>query len=263
MIVSIQFDDQNRQLAHGIGSALINYGIAVPETDWDAVAEAGRIMQEQDVPTEDRKLAPFVPAGTPVEDIETKDVKEPLPSERPSVAPPIVVPVDPPAPTPIIPPTSPVGLTGSTDEHGVTFDPTYCGKAAQPFYGSGKRKGQWKKLRGLDDSTYDEWYAEQKAAEYPRAELPQQAEPEPTPQAADTTAAFGGQAAAAVEMTDPVPAGAGQLMKWISEQMNAGHLTQADVDSAYTTADVTPAQLFSDDPDAVGKLYGVLQASLA
>ena len=53
-------------------------------------------------------------------------------------------------------------------------------------------------------------------------------------------------------------------MKWISEQMNAGNLTQADVDSAYVTADVTPQQLFSgENENAVSALYNVLKASLS
>jgi hypothetical protein len=54
-------------------------------------------------------------------------------------------------------------------------------------------------------------------------------------------------------------------MKWISEQMNAGKLTQADVDSAYTTADRTPAQVFNpnDDTDAIRTVYTVLQASMS
>ncbi len=47
------------------------------------------------------------------------------------------------------------------DEHGVPFDAAYCGTAKDPFYKSGKRKGQWKRRQGVDEAKYDLWHAEQ------------------------------------------------------------------------------------------------------
>ena len=49
------------------------------------------------------------------------------------------------------------------DHNGVEKNAEFCGNAASPFYGSGKRKGQWKKRQGVADEAYDEWYAEERA----------------------------------------------------------------------------------------------------
>ncbi len=52
------------------------------------------------------------------------------------------------------------GVTGvKVDEKGVLFIPAVFGNAAIPFYASGARKGQWKKLRGVTDQEYDRVYA--------------------------------------------------------------------------------------------------------
>lgn len=116
------------------------------------------------------------------------------------------------------------------DEKGVPFNPEFCGKAAIPFYGSGKKKGQWKKRQGVDEQAYDDWYAD--------ALFSGKIEEEPEEQATETTSdsnvaanAFGNQTATTDEN---VPQDAGQLMKWVSEQQAAGNITQQQVTDAYT-----------------------------
>lgn len=117
------------------------------------------------------------------------------------------------------------------DEKGVPFNAELCGKAAIPFYGSGKKKGQWKKRQGVDEDAYDEWYAE--------ALLGARIEEDPEDQATETTSDssvaanfFGEQQTAAAG--EDVPQDAGQLMKWVSEQQAAGNITQQQVTDAYT-----------------------------
>lgn len=117
-----------------------------------------------------------------------------------------------------------------TDEKGVPFNGEFCGKAAIPFYGSGKKKGQWKKRQGVDEDAYDEWYAD--------ALLGARIEEEPEEQATEATSdsnvaanVFGSQMATPDEN---VPQDAGQLMKWVSEQQAAGNITQQQVTGAYT-----------------------------
>lgn len=151
------------------------------------------------------------------------------------------------------------------DENGVPFVARYCAKAKIPFYAAGKRKGQWKRRQGTDENEYDKWYA----SEHIKAQSGPATLVEPI--APDTAAAFGTpsqvmapEPPAPVEtVEDDTPQGAGELMKWISEQMNAGHLTQGDVDTGYSTAGVTPAELFAGDTDAIATLYNVLTAVIA
>ena len=119
----------------------------------------------------------------------------------------------------------------NVDEKGVPFNAELCSKAAIPFYGSGKKKGQWKKRQGVDEDAYDEWYAD--------ALLGARIEEEPEEQATETTSdsnvaanAFGSQQQAAAD--ENVPQDAGQLMKWVSEQQAAGNITQQQVNDAYT-----------------------------
>jgi hypothetical protein len=142
------------------------------------------------------------------------------------------------------------------DHKGVAFNDAYCANAADPFYGSGKRSGQWKKKRGVDDATYDGWYASQLDAGAPAAETETQL---------DTAAAFG--AAPATETAAaPAPATAGELLKWVSEQQAGGHLTADDISQAYTSAGLTVADLFPvTPPDQIAQnvavLYGLLSGA--
>ena len=118
------------------------------------------------------------------------------------------------------------------DEKGVTFNREFCSKAAIPFYGSGKKKGQWKKRQGVDEDAYDEWYAEALLA----ANIVEE-EPEDTAQTettSDGNIAASMFAASNTQTDEATPQDAGQLMKWVSEQQAAGNITQQQVTDAYT-----------------------------
>lgn len=126
------------------------------------------------------------------------------------------------------------GDGANVDEKGVPFNGEFCGKATIPFYGSGKKKGQWKKRQGVDEDAYDEWYAE--------ALLGAKVEEEPEDTARTETTSDGNIAASMFAASDAqnatagedVPQDAGQLMKWVSEQQAAGNITQQQVTDAYT-----------------------------
>lgn len=138
----------------------------------------------------------------------------------------------------------------TTDVNGVEFDPMYCASAADPFYGSGKRKGQWKKKRGVTDEIYDAWYVTQGPAE-------STPEPEEVKAPGATAEAFG---APAVDY----PKTGGDFMAWVAERQAAGKITQADVTKAWADVGVDMGQIFSpqSDPafvaDACAKLCAVL-----
>ena len=170
------------------------------------------------------------------------DTPEPVTVTEP---PPVVVAPSEPAETPLI-----------VDDNNVAFDPKFCGKARQPFYTTTKRKGQWKRRQGVDENEYDIWYASQLLP------APQVVEPPVQPQQPATTEAFSGQPEPNPVPSVTIPQGAGEMMLWISEQMNAGHLTQGDVDNAYSVTQLTPAQLFSGDPAAISNLHNALQGVL-
>lgn len=124
------------------------------------------------------------------------------------------------------------------DEKGVAKDDKYCGTAAKPFYGSGKRKGQWKKRQGVADEDYDAWYASQLTGETVE-------EKKDTP--INTSEAFGG----AQTQEDDKPTTLNELMVWISERQAGGHLTEAQVTEAYAANGVQNiATLFSMPPPA-------------
>lgn len=140
------------------------------------------------------------------------------------------------------------------DEKGVAFNPDFCGRAKEPFYGSGKTKGQWKKRVGVTQDDYDAWYA---------GELFGNGESDDSDEVEiDTSAAFGATA------NNSTPAatvtGAGQLMGWIAEMQAAGRLQQADVNAAYVMTGVQVQDLFQPATEAasVAKVYGVLAAKV-
>lgn len=147
------------------------------------------------------------------------------------------------------------GDASKVDCKGVAFDPNFCGVASDPFYGSGKREGQWKKKRGLSEEEYDEWYAGQLAA------APQKEAPPSDPAPVNPGAAFAGQ-----RNNPPVnngPQDTGAFMGWISEKQTAGLLTQDDVQAAYAQAGVQVTDLFPPNDGAaiaekLGALYGIL-----
>lgn len=148
------------------------------------------------------------------------------------------------------------------DHKGVPFDPAFCGEAAEPFYGSGKRAGQWKKRRGVEEADYDAWHASQCTA------APASAEAEPDAAPANAGAAFAPPASTAASApttpAQPTPSTAGELMQWVSEKQAAGLLTQADVNAAYAQAGVALGDLFPPTaPDVVAQNVAAAYAVLA
>lgn len=137
------------------------------------------------------------------------------------------------------------------DQHGVAKDDRFCATARDPFFATGKRSGQWKKRKGVDDAAYDAWYASQlQALDDDEDDTP------PT----NTAAAFGAAPAAA-----PAPVGprtCGDFMGWVAKQQAAGALNQDDIGAAYCEARVEVADLFGPDATVVeghiARLYSVL-----
>lgn len=137
---------------------------------------------------------------------------------------------EPPVPDPYTPDTVPAKTVqeppvqeqpaAPLDEKGVTFSAEYCGKAKDPYYGSGPRKGQWKKRKGVQDLQYDNWYSSQLAPADPPAEV--------------ATQQFGAQ-----PPSNETPKSLGGLMKWIAEQQAAGKVTPELVNQAYIDTKVT------------------------
>ena len=116
---------------------------------------------------------------------------------------------------------------GKVDEKGVAFNAEFCSKAAIPFYGSGKKKGQWKKRQGVDEGAYDDWYADELFS----GKIEDSTPAETTSDSNVAANAFGNNTAVIDEAT---PQDAGQLMKWVSEQQAAANITQQQVTDAYT-----------------------------
>lgn len=144
-----------------------------------------------------------------------------------------------------------VNDAAALDEKGVPFNAEFCGKAAKPFYGSGARKGQWKKKVGVEFDEYDEWYATALLGD--KIETTEGEESEGF-NAAD---AFG---AAKQEENAPEFKDGGSFMVWISEQQAAGNLDQAMVDEAYATTGHTMPQLF--DPATEVEVANALHAAI-
>ena len=133
------------------------------------------------------------------------------------------------------------------DTKGVAFDATYCGQAKDPYYATGKRSGQWKKRKGIDDADYDVWYASQLGDSAPAPEV-------------NTSAAFG----APTEPTAPAaPTTTGEFMGWVSELQAAGRLTQEHVNQAYAANGLGINALFPPNTEEqiagnIAKLYEAL-----
>lgn len=137
------------------------------------------------------------------------------------------------------------------DQNGVVFDPQYCGEAAEPFYGSGKREGQWKKKRGVADADYDAWYATQRAGAAPATDAP-----------IDTSGAFSSTQQPAAPAGAPTDTGA--FMTWVSERIVAGNLTQEQVGAAYGEHGLTVTDLFPPNaPEVIAANIAKLHGSLS
>lgn len=144
------------------------------------------------------------------------------------------------------------------DEKGVPFNAEFCGVAAKPFYGSGKKKGQWKKKQGVDEDAYDEWYAGELLGAGIVDEGDNDETADDTP--IETAGAFGGQTAAEEQPSGNTPKDAGELMAWVAEMQAGGHLAATAVQTAYANAGVSPADLFNPatSAKAVADVYTIL-----
>lgn len=118
------------------------------------------------------------------------------------------------------------------DEKGVPFNPDFCGKAAKPFYGSGKTKGQWKKKVGVSQDDYDEWYA---------GELYKEKIEEANDTGFDASKQFGNNPK---NEGAPKFATGGDFMQWVAEQQAAGNLNTEMVEAAYQETGIGIPDLF-------------------
>ena len=156
---------------------------------------------------------------------------------------------------------------GEVDEHGVEKDPEFCGTAAKPFYGSGKRKGQWKKRQGVTDTAYDEWYADELAVVDAIDATVEDGYTEVEDEPVDTAAAFGAEETAAKPTGAPTEAG--EFMGWLAEKQAAGVLNQEQIGAAYAAAGVQVTDLFPGDGKdedtiaaAIAGVYAILAAQI-
>lgn len=142
------------------------------------------------------------------------------------------------------------------DTKGVPFDPTMCAVAAEPFYTSGSRQGQWKKRKGVTDPVYDGWYracldalSAGGAGGAPEPEYPEEDDD-------DVSHAFGGNPAAGAfaggnthqVAAATAPQDTGSYMGWVAEKQAAGKLTQKDINDAYQKTGVSLPKLFPPTP---------------
>jgi len=128
------------------------------------------------------------------------------------------------------------------DTKGVPFHSDFCGVAADPFYSTGKRAGQWKKRKGVTDGDYDFWYTG-KLSELDE-EREERGEDESDNAAVITAAAFAGGGKQKEQAAITAPKDTGSLMAWVSEKQAAGLLTQDDIAGAYSAAGVQITDLF-------------------
>lgn len=160
-----------------------------------------------------------------------------------------------------------VSGTGSAklDTRGVPYHADYCANAADPFYGSGKRQGQWKKRKGVSDEAYDAWYEERLLDLAPKGTVKETGEDDHAGGVANAAAAFGAGGAAAKQTTGAAaaPKTAGEFMAWVSEQQAAGVLTQANIQAAYAMAGLAIADLFGSDVGLVARNVSTLYQILA
>jgi len=154
--------------------------------------------------------------------------------------------------------TEPTGeYPAESDHRGVAFNPEFCCKAKDPFYGStNKRAGQWKKRPRVEEAAYDIWYASQHSE-------PVEPEDTSTPPQGVTEAAFTSTPAATVA---PAPADGGALMHWVSTQQAAGHLDEAMIAKAWGDLGIALPDIFPANPhhaDNVASLYNLLTQRMA
>lgn len=161
--------------------------------------------------------------------------------------------------------TGAAAATGSAklDTKGVPFDANFCANAADPFYGSGQRAGQWKKRKGVADEAYDAWYEERLQDLAPAGTVTVNTGDEGGQPLANTAGAFGAAGNTAAATTGAkAPTNAGEFMAWVSEKQAAQRLTQPNIAAAYQFAGLQIADLFGADAAVVARnvssLYSIL-----
>ena len=162
--------------------------------------------------------------------------------------------------------TGVASATGSAklDTKGVPFDANFCANAADPFYGSGQRAGQWKKRKGVADEAYDAWYDERLQDLAPAGTVTVNTGDEGGRPLADTAGAFGAAGStAAVAAGSKAPTTAGEFMAWVSEKQAANLLTQPNIAAAYGFAGLQISDLFGADAAVVAKNVGSLYSILS
>ena len=143
-------------------------------------------------------------------------------------------------------PIEPTPDTGrKVDTKGVPFHSDFCGNAADPYYSTGKRAGQWKKRKGVTDSAYDFWYAGKLSElDEAREEREERGEDDHANEQVNTAGAFGGGQRQEQPPAASAPKDTGSFMAWVSEKQAAGLLTQEDIAGAYAAAGVQVTDLF-------------------
>lgn len=154
---------------------------------------------------------------------------------------------------------------GSVDGNGVAFDETYCGRAAEPFYTTGKRQGQWKKRKGVDDAAYDNWYASQLGGQASAADAPPTAQDDtPTPPSLfDASAAFAAPQQAPAGASRPPLRSIGDLMAYTSELIAQGAVSEEQVSQAWAKVGVEIKDLMPPaDHGRIAQLCGQIAEAL-
>ena len=232
----LEFDPDNTLLCATMARALMSYAAAKVELGDGATTGRtdGTTESTSNTPADDVESETYDPAGeahTPVSQgghlmpTESDGVLKPSPA-RMAVA-------------------AEMATDDKVDHNGVAFDAKMCAVAAKPFYASGKRSGQWKKKHGVDDATYDAWYAGELLVS------------EPAPAAAadtsvDTAGAFSATDTPAGPATDPVPTDLGTFMKWFAEMQAGGRLTQDQLTNAYAVCGLSMADILPPNtPDVI------------
>jgi len=144
------------------------------------------------------------------------------------------------------------------DLNGVEFDGAFCSRAKDPHYATGKRKGQWKKRKGVTDEQYDAWYDGQLNAGDNREFLDDLAG---AGDDIDVSTAFGA-ASKAQKVAERDFTGVGEFMAWTSEKVAAQLLTQEDIGGAYNQLGLEAMALFqlagAEQLEVIHSLYDIL-----
>lgn len=258
-MIKIEFPADRTDIAKAIGRALLEIGggpgVVVPEVTNTIVVTAGEELAPGDA-------------------VVVADVLDDGPNLSEQIG---EIPYDPNTGETTAPEPKPEPEGVRVDHNQVPFDADFCGKAAKPFYGAGKKAGQWKKRQGVEQDDYDTWYAEELEAIAAMDKIAGEIHTEDgadaaaafaTEQTVDTGAAFAAQggASTAQETADAwVPAGAGALMGWVTSKQVAQKLTAQDVPDAYAQACLTVPDLFAPTPpdkcaENTATIYGILVA---